>query len=225
MKPTERPPAPEMPDPGLPTLSTVIASNLKRRRQELNWNQGDLAEAMAQMQWTPTTVTWVETGRRQIRADELFRLCHVLGVTPGYFTEGQGYYYLREGAPMMPLAGLQTALVEPLKPQRLDTSGQVVRDEERKAAARVGIEVAFFRMQARDLWHGLTLIEERERRLGGPGGKSARSIQAKRGRITRELINEFLSSYEVLSPVSVREKHPDVSTDENPPNKNGEADD
>lgn len=196
MEPKERPTLTDMFHTDWPTLSGVIARNVKRRRQELNWNQGDLAEAMALMGWTPTTVTWTETGRRQIRADEMLRLCLVLGVTPDYFAEGDGMYRNLEGQPPMPLRELRNVLTKPKEPVRLPKSGQVVRDEERKAAAKIGIGVTLLRRIASGIWEGRSLIEERERRLGDTAGQAARSLQAKRGRITRELVDEVQRRYD-----------------------------
>lgn len=180
-----------------PTLAGVMRNNIRRRREELNWNQGDLAEAMSGMGWTPTTVTWVETGRRHLRADELIQLCVVLGVRPDYFLEGEGLVRINEQQFARPLDAMRALLNAPAAPSRMESSGSVVRDEERKAAAKLGMSVTVLRTIAPEVWDGRSLLEERERRLGSTKNVALRSLQARRGRITRDLIEELRTRFDV----------------------------
>lgn len=173
------------------TLDDVIAENMRRIRQVNGWNQGDLAEAMASVGWTPTTVTFIETGRRQVKATELIRLCVVLGVKPEDFLAGEGIYSFSADSHLH--AGLEetrAALRRPRKAVVLDPSNDAVRDEERKMAKRLGMTGDLLRSLVQDVY-GRSLTEERDSRLGDVSGLAARSVQAKRGRISTQITKEL----------------------------------
>lgn len=174
-----------------PTLDDVIARNMRRIRQVNGWNQGDLAEAMASVGWTPTTVTFIETGRRQVKATELIRLCVVLGVKPEDFLAGDGIYRLTaESHAMAGLEETRAALRRPRKPVILDPANEAVREEERKMAKRLGMTGDLLRSLVQDVY-GHSLTEERDSRLGDVSGLAARSVQAKRGRISTQITKEL----------------------------------
>ncbi len=180
-----------------PTLDDVIARNMRRIRQVNGWNQGDLAEAMASVGWTPTTVTFIETGRRQVKATELIRLCVVLGVKPEDFLAGDGIYRLTaESHAMAGLEETRAALRRPRKPVVLDPANEAVRDEERKMAKRLGMTGDLLRSLVQDVY-GHSLTEERDSRLGDVSGLAARSVQAKRGRISTQITKELRSGLTV----------------------------
>ncbi len=174
-----------------PTLDDVIAGSVRRLRQANGWNQGDLAEAMASVGWSTSTVVSVETGRRQVKASEFVRLCIQLGVKPDDLLAGDGLYDLdADGWSQADLKETRDRLKRPHKPVQLEVSGQVVRDEERKMAKRLNMTPTLFRELVNDVY-GRSLSEERDSRLGDVSGLEPRSIQAKRGRISAQIAKEL----------------------------------
>lgn len=74
--------------PALPDVrpgTAVIAANVRRLRDQLNWSGADLAVRVQDqgLNWTRTTVAKLETGRREaVAVHELLALAIALGVPP-----------------------------------------------------------------------------------------------------------------------------------------------
>ncbi len=66
---------------------------LKKRREELNLTQQDLAKMM---KVTPQLVSKYETGQSKILPNRLYNLCQILNVTPNFFFEGLNEISLTE---------------------------------------------------------------------------------------------------------------------------------
>lgn len=147
--------------------------------------------------WTPSIAAWVESGRRRVTGVELLLLCYRLGCTPAELIEGVDSATVSE-AGMIPLDKLRAVLSEPVAPNKLAPEGSGARDEERKAAKKLGLSVGNFRIAFQDIY-GRRLVDERDARLGDTKGLDARSIQAKRGRVTREISAELANKYQVRS--------------------------
>jgi len=60
------------------TLGAVIARNVRKERAGLQWDQGQLADALG---WSRTTVSNLENGKRVVTADDIPALCRVLSLT------------------------------------------------------------------------------------------------------------------------------------------------
>lgn len=72
----------------------------------------------------------------------------------------------------------------------IKTGSFIVDDDTRKAAKRLGVTAEQVGAAAQRLW-GQTLALERDDRLGDIEGLPARTVQARRGHVTRRLISEL----------------------------------
>jgi hypothetical protein len=168
------------------------------------------------MGWTPNRVAQVEALRRPVSLIEAAGLCAVFKVPFAELLAGDGLVELPGASSDMPvpfvtLASVRDALAEgaplvgamgqqPLQP--LDDEGvealygehgvifTATPDEDRKAAARLGVDAYTVRAAAERLW-GRSLAQERDVRIGDLAGLPKRSAQAKRGNVTRGLLAEL----------------------------------
>lgn len=69
----------------MPTLSDVVAANMRAERARKKWRQSDLAEALGV---ATSTVSEMESGRRKIGLDDLVPLCRVLEADMRVFVRG-----------------------------------------------------------------------------------------------------------------------------------------
>ena len=79
-------------------------------------------------------------------------------------------------------------------------------DAERHAARRLNVEPAQVRLAARVLWNHQGFGAERDARIGDAASLSARSLQARRGLVTRDMLAELR---EFLDSVYVGQGHGD----------------
>jgi hypothetical protein len=208
------------------TLGAVIGERVRIRRERRTkrgapWRQADLAQEMraSGLPWTQATVAAVEAGQRSLALEELAGLCGVfyrdltalLSLDEGeeglHFAGelwqpsqvvvelGRGRHMrwagilesLREGAP------LHIALLG--GPSSLDWSNEPSDPMYVKAARALGVTVAEVEKASRKLY-GRALPEERDRRLGEVEDLAPRTLQARRGHITRELLSELRGKFE-----------------------------
>lgn len=172
-----------------------MRENLRRIRGKLGWRQADLAEEMHQRAgWTASTVAWVENGRRDISATELVWLCHVLEVGATELMQGAGHIAMEGTNHAVPLAMLRRNVAgsgfAKRNPRRLTADDAAARDDERKAASRLGVTPDILRV-AVFATYGRHLDQERNRRIGDVTGMSPRTVQAKRGHATRAIVAEL----------------------------------
>jgi DNA-binding Xre family transcriptional regulator len=71
--------------PDVPSLGEVIASNVRAERARRRWRQDDLAERLG---WSRQVLSFLESGRRNVLADDLPRLCEALEVDLAELTRG-----------------------------------------------------------------------------------------------------------------------------------------
>jgi transcriptional regulator with XRE-family HTH domain len=71
-------------------------------------------------------------------------------------------------------------------------------DTERHAAQRLGAGVAPLKLASRALWDHRNFDDERDRRVGGVDQLEPRSRQARRGRVTREMLAELRALFEEI---------------------------
>ncbi|WP_051908398.1 helix-turn-helix domain-containing protein [Candidatus Odyssella acanthamoebae] len=82
-----------MPQSKTVPIEVHMGLQLKKRREELNLTQRDLAKLM---KVTPQLVSKYETGQGKILPNRLYDLCQILSVTPNFFFEGLNEISLTE---------------------------------------------------------------------------------------------------------------------------------
>ncbi len=195
-------------------LNRLLQERVRAVRIERGWLQEELAlRARAWgLPWTAGTVAQLENGRRVVAVEEFVVLGRLLGVRLPELLEpdqpvGIGEGWFKWSVITEALAGrgdkdtgqLEDALQAAV--ERADKLAADLPDEtwahsgrvaERKAAAKFGVSVQELSIVAGRLWEG-GLSAERDRRLEARVhfGTTARSRQAHRGRITRQLLEEL----------------------------------
>lgn len=181
-------------------LSAVIGSGLAKLRTDHGLRQEDVAFTARHigLAWTRATVTAIELGRRELTATEVLLLPVLLEeatkrpvplwelvgksakvtISPEVWLSGTHVrYVLGEANPHE-----EAVIGEPL--------ADLPTDAERKAATRLGVTPETVVRRGPSRW-GHRLDDERDRRLGDTSEVSARTVQARRGHITRQLIAEL----------------------------------
>ena len=189
------------------TASQIVGEQLRAWRETSGLRQDDVAWAARELslQWTRDTVAAVEGGRREVRLDEFLMLSLIVDTVSGRSSRySKPDYFLGSLAPLLKppsdesrelMTELAVGASQPpsrLGREYLDAQG----DAERKAARRLGttpFDVAKF---ARHLW-GRSLTEKRDalvaERVGGAA--TPRTLQAHRGHVTRELLDELRGEF------------------------------
>jgi transcriptional regulator with XRE-family HTH domain len=198
-------------------LAEVIAPNVQSWRFQTTEREGEpqhvdgvlsrrltqagLAQRMRRvgLPWTEATVAAVELGRREPSVLELAALCGIFGVGVDQLLHatGRGERIATPGGVPQDPFDIVEALTNgsPLSdgnPAR-GWSPKLVDEVTRKVASRAGLDPKSLDAAARKRY-GVSLVEERERRLdadGAESGASPRSIQARRGHIMRQLLGEL----------------------------------
>jgi transcriptional regulator with XRE-family HTH domain len=212
-----------------PNVAKVVGQNVQRRRLGLGMRQDELAARLRDgfgLQWTRATVAAVETGRRQVRLDEVPTVCAAFLCTPADLFVGDGPVALADGVKaQLPavrklMAGEQDMALVDLgwKPPRMSredanrlrqrfgvlarladgtvTIGRVLKakqgEAEQKAARKLGVDAEMVTVAALGLWKR-SLTEHRDAIVAetAPADASPRTLQAMRGRVTRELVEEL----------------------------------
>jgi transcriptional regulator with XRE-family HTH domain len=205
------------------TLEQAIGAELRRLREADGTRQDQLAAAARRygLRWNQATIAAVELGRRKLSLGEVALLPLVLAEGLGDPNAGARLLGVGELIPdvdqdvdvspglRLPLRTVRMLFGGPSesaeRPEpsarrpELDAAG----DAERKAARKLGVSPHAVALAARTLWNqGLT--EERDRRVGNPArALSRRSLQARRGRVTRRLVQELAP---LLKPGKARRK-------------------
>jgi transcriptional regulator with XRE-family HTH domain len=181
------------------TLAALVGRQVRARREELALTQDELARR-AGMGWTRTVVAKIERGERDaLTLDEVLILSLALEVAPCSLVD-TGAELVAVGPITVPARLLVAALRgEPLW-AGVAGSRALVRtvietehgEADRKAAARLGIDLTDLGVLTHHLW-GRSVTAERDRRLADQQrpDDSARTIQARRGHITRLLLDEI----------------------------------
>ncbi|MGI8680651.1 MAG: hypothetical protein ACR2JO_00655 [Mycobacteriales bacterium] len=182
-------------------LSAVIGAGLAAWRAQQGLRQEDVAfnARHVGLTWTRATVASVELGRRELTATELLLLPVALEeaaavesaplwelvdenakvtVSAGTWLSGRHVRYLLGG----PNPQQEWLIGEP--------TADLPTEAETKAAGRLGVAPETVVRRGRARW-GHRLDDEREQRLGDTSGVPARTVQARRGHITRQLIAEL----------------------------------
>ena len=190
------------------TASQIVGEQLRAWREASGLRQDDVAWAARELslQWTRDTVAAVEGGRREVRLDEFLMLSLIVDTVSGRSSRySKPDYFLGSLAPLLkPPSDESRELMTELAVGASQPSSRLDRvyidaqgDAERKAARRLrttAYDVASF---ARHRLWGRSLTEERDarvaRRVGGDA--TPRTLQAHRGHVTRELLDELRGEF------------------------------
>lgn len=183
-------------------LDDVIAGRLRNFLEGGKIRREEFAAGMTRLgfRWTANRVTQVVTQRRPMSLLEITAVCSLLGVPLKDLMGQEGEVELPSGsvriAHLWPsLCGDQRWAMEVAQEAGLrgGVEGWVHNEAAVKVGRRLGIRPDLVDLFARDLW-GLTLAEERDRRVGPPAdGESGRALQARRGHVTRQLVEDLRS--------------------------------
>jgi len=190
-------------------LSSVVGRNLRFFREQRRQTQTDAARHLlvGGLRWSRDQVSTLETGNREsITFEELYAIAFAYGVPIAQLFAGDDDQVVKINDRVF--ATLKTVRESfSRQPTRLMTRQEeeedwkrweelaakyaAARDEADKAVAgKLGYPVEWVISAAHDLW-GHSLTEERDARLGDTSGIPARTLQAKRGAMTRKLTAEI----------------------------------
>lgn len=176
-------------------LEHVMARAMIRLRTERGWTQADLAIRMqaAGCPWTINRVTQLETLRRRVSLFEAVTLSWVFDVPIADLFAGNEDVETPDGG-SAPLSDIRAAMsgqnVRPQIDALVLRPESVVNEETRKIASRLRVTPRELEQAARARF-GRSFVEERDGRLGDTNGLPKRSVQTKRGHISRTLITEI----------------------------------
>lgn len=190
-------------------LSRIVGGNLRFFREAKRQTQADAARHLAAggLEWTRDQVSTLENGNREtISFEELFAIAYAYAVPIARLLDGDDEQVIAINArtfatlDMARRAFSQQAARLPThrdeaehrrRREEWEREHPPERDEADQAVAeKLDQPVAWVIEAARELW-GHTLTEEREKRLGDTSELSPRTLQAKRGAMTRKLTAEI----------------------------------
>jgi hypothetical protein len=196
------------------TISDALAAGFARRRRELRRTPDEIAQTLRLFgfDWTRATVAAYERGERKIVIEELLGLLAAYSTNLPAVLDGFGSLQITSGVAVPDHRVIRwLAEGEAAKPGEdpfADPNEAEARfDAETKAAASFGVEPIVVVRAAHRLW-GRGLTAERERRMldevatvvekdlgavpdEASADRTARTLQAKRGHVTRELLAEL----------------------------------
>jgi transcriptional regulator with XRE-family HTH domain len=184
-------------------MAEVVGENVRRRRDELDLLQEELAREirLAGPSWSRTTVAKTENGTREPSAQELLALSYALQAPLSELLGGRdGLLLLRAGTEVsLPELTARIADNAPvlasvdLSVRRIADAYEEHDDAEQHAAKLLSRPVEDVRRAATALW-GHRLSTEREHRLDDAARSESmdrETRRAQRGHITRRLMREL----------------------------------
>jgi transcriptional regulator with XRE-family HTH domain len=199
-----------------PRLGQVVGNNLERIRTEESWSQEDLAARgwRVGLPWSRSTIAAVEAGKRGVDLGEVVLLALVLDAPVSDLLSGSGAVQLGDGS-RVSLSDIRRVLtgdassartIFPDVKRRIFAARKDAHDRvmlsasgeaEQKAARKLGVTPHVIAAAAWDLWRR-SLTEERNARVDQESldTTEARSSQALRGHVTRQLLGEIESLVE-----------------------------
>lgn len=181
-------------------MGNVVGENLRRLRQERRQTQVEAARFLGGrgLAWTRDHLNNVELGRRPvIELNALWMLSAAYDVPLAEWFAGEGDIVL---APDVTVTRAEVRRALPRKVEPPTLHGDLVRHvidlmgsqpADAAVAERLGARAAEVDAAARSLWDGRTVTEERDRRIGDTTDLAPRTLQAKRGAMTRQLTAEI----------------------------------
>jgi len=190
------------------TLAQVVGIRFRVHREEAGLTQDEVAAAAQRLgfAWGRSSVAALEQGTRDLGAAELLALPFIWAEAsaqqPGFTAAGMSLFEL-----ISPGLNVKVALSDELvltykqaksfideggQAYRVKAGGAVVTEAEQKAAVRLDVAVDDLQAAAFVLWDR-SMPNERDRRVAKQKKPeaSARTVQALRGHVTRELLTEL----------------------------------
>jgi transcriptional regulator with XRE-family HTH domain len=186
-------------------MTAHLARRLRLARERSRMRQTEIAQRATALglDWSPATVTALESGRRALGVGEFLLapaifggslaqfLCddgEVIEIVPGRTIVCQDLRQFLKPNVSVDVRLHNTDSAEPPDPRRM------VLEAERKAARRLGVTTDQLLDAANRLWaHNLSSERDLQaiNELGSIDAHDARAVQALRGRITRRLLDEL----------------------------------
>lgn len=193
-----------------PGLDQVVGQNLERLRRKRGWSQDDLVSRgwLVGLPWSRMTIATLGSGKRAIGLGEVVLIALAARVSVNELLAGGGQVLIGDGS-RMPLSDVRAVVTgDAAEPDDLGLIAMRVHvgrrqayeqvmlssagEAEQKAARRLGVSPQTIAEAAYDTWRR-SLTDERNSRVEEltNSEKSARSVQALRGHVTRQLLNEL----------------------------------
>lgn len=189
------------------TVGQVVGRNLRQLRQDRSQTQDDAARFLRSqgLEWTRDNVASLESGRREsVDVAALLSLSAAYDVPLTRWFEGEGFVSIGADT-WMELRDLAHGLDKgqwtvTVVGERLErvVVGQGA-DADAAVAERLEVPVSDVLRLAAQLWNR-TVTEEREARLGDSSDLPMRTVQARRGHITRQLTSEIRDAMQEDQP-------------------------
>jgi transcriptional regulator with XRE-family HTH domain len=196
-----------------PRIDQVLGRNLERLRKEKGWSQDDLVSRGWQvgLPWSRSTIAALESGKRAVELGEVVLLALILNSTVAELLAGDDVTLVGEETRIwlddvrLVLMSDQQAAQESFpdihtrvsKVRALDGYNRVMLsangEAEQKAARKFGVTPLTIAQAAYDIW-GRSLTDERNlqvEQLDCVDETSTRQVQALRGHVTRQLLDEI----------------------------------
>jgi transcriptional regulator with XRE-family HTH domain len=190
------------------TLTQVVGERIREIRETERKSQEQLALAVRQLglDWVRGTIASIETGARDLSFTyEVFVLAAALGrpvkdllpdadekiSVAGVLFSGKDLEQMLTASPSKIRHRVLHAptLAVTVKASEAELRIEARGEAERKVAARLGVDPLDVAKAARRLWNR-AWTAERDRRISAPGA-TPRSLQARRGHASREMLKEL----------------------------------
>jgi len=198
-----------------PRIDQVLGMNLERIRKEKGWSQDDLVSRgwRVGLPWSRTTIAALEVGKRAVELGEVVLLALILNSSVADLLAGDDLTLVGDETGMWlddvrdVLTSDQQTAQENFpdihsrvsKAKAVDVHDLVMLsangEAEQKAARKLGVTPQTIAQAAYDIW-GRSLTDERNLRveqIDWLDETSTRRVQAYRGHVTRELLDEIES--------------------------------
>lgn len=193
-------------------LEAVVAANVRRLRISRGWSQADLHRALTAQglrRWSAATVALVETGRQRAdRLADLAALCSVFGVPLADLIAGDDTIDTDTGA--VPLCVIRDALAgrvdQPADPFQVDELHDVVRTTRRLSTQFRPHDLMLASLDLFGRWDFNAMRNEMVETEDG-ADDDPRSIQARRGHVTRRLLEQLAEHIRAEGLDAIRERN------------------
>jgi transcriptional regulator with XRE-family HTH domain len=173
-------------------LEDVIARNVARLRAARGWTQADLALRMRGLgftNWQANRAAQIETLRRPVTLAEVLMLSWLFGEPLSALFDGDGLADLGHGA-TADLAAIRAIITGDVTAELPEADPGADTGELRRIARNLGLSPDVLNWLAHSIY-GRDFFAERDHRAGDTSGMGKRSVQTKRGNITRTMTAEL----------------------------------
>lgn len=188
------------------SFGAVVGENVKRLREERVLTQHELANRWRGegLRWARSKIAALENGHRdQVSAGVLILMAKGLDVPVNELLSGDGLIGL-EPAEVHLSREEARALLAGVPPSVAAVACVPQREADAALAKLLGLPVDVIVRAAEEIFGGLTLTAERDRRVDGMGTLTVTERGAHRGHITRELAREIQQHLAALEEMRSR---------------------